>query len=68
MRWNALLLSLIPFLPPQPLALAALGLAQSHASLFTPGNKVAFFLGVTQDPVPGHFFPKPPEQTFLRLS
>jgi hypothetical protein len=55
-------------LSPEPLAFPAEGLAKGNAPLLALGYKVALFLGVAQDPVPGNFFPKTLEQAFWRLS
>ena len=52
-------LSIVPsVLPPQPLTLAAFGLAEGDPTLLALGDKVTFPLGVTQDPILGHSFPE----------
>jgi hypothetical protein len=54
----ALPVSLSPLLFPSASTLFALCLALGNAPLLTLGHKVPLFLGITENPIPGHSFAK----------
>jgi hypothetical protein len=54
----ALPVSLSPLLFPSASTLFALCLALGNAPLLTLGHKVPLFLGIAENPIPGHSFAK----------